>query len=214
MLGISPIRTVVPALILSGVMNHAGGWAVITVDSLPDHVVAGKPLEFTFVVRQHGHTPLDMLRGTVEARSAGEATVTVRAVAVAKLGGYGARIVLPKPGEWTITIKSGFMNTSVTLLPLTVVAEGSNLTRTMADQERGERLFTSKGCVTCHVRIRVGPVLDGKRFDPTYLARFLADPSIAPPAPNGDKMPNLGLQQREIASLVTYLNSDRQISAR
>jgi hypothetical protein len=194
-------------------MAHAGGWAVITVDTLPDYAVAGKPLEFSYVVRQHGQTPLDMLRATVEARS-GLSTVSVPALAVAKRGGYGARLVLPKPGEWTITIKSGFGNSNLTLLPITVVADGSGLTRAIADRERGERLFTSKGCVTCHVQIQVGPSLDGKRFDPTYISRFLADPSIAPPTPNGVTMPNLGLQPREIASLVTYLNSDRQISAR
>ena len=214
MLAISPLRGLASAAILSGFMTHAGGWAVITVDNLPDYAIAGKPLEFSYVARQHGHNPLDMLRGTVEARMDGQTTVTVPAPAVAKPGGYGAKIVLPKPGTWTITIKSGFGNSNLTLLPLTVVTEGASLTRTVSEKERGERLFTSKGCVTCHVQIQAGPNLDGKRFDATYISRFLADPSIAPPKPNGDKMPNLGLQQREIASLVTYLNSDRQVSAR
>jgi len=213
MLGISPLRGLASVAILSSVMSHAGGWAVITVDNLPDYAVAGKPVELTYTVRQHGHTPIDELRATVEARS-GLSTVSVPARAVAKLGGYGARIVLPKPGEWTITIKSGFGNSNLTLLPMTVIAEGSGLVRTVSDEERGARLFTSKGCVTCHVQMRVGPSLDGKRFDAAYIARFLADPSIAPPLPNGATMPNLGLQQREIASLVTYLNSDRQVSAR
>ena len=215
MFGISPIRAVVPALILSGFTNHAGGWAVITVDSLPDYAIAGKPLELTYSVRQHGYTLLDDLgsKGAIEARS-GRTTVTASANRFSRPGSYATKLVLPTAGDWTITIKSGFMNSNVTLLPLTVVAEGSNLTRTISDKDRGERLFTSKGCVTCHVQIQAGPNLDGKRFDPTYIARFLADPSIAPPQPNGVKMPNLGLQQREIASLVTYLNSDRQVSVR
>jgi hypothetical protein len=196
MFGSIPTRSVISALILSGTMSHAGGWAVITVDNLPDYAVAGKPLEFSYVVRQHGHSPLDMLEGSVEAQSNGQATVTVPAHAVAKPGGYGAKLVLPKPGEWTITIKSGFGKSDAQLLPLTVVAEGASLTRTISDTERGERLFSSKGCITCHVQIQVGPKLDGKRFDPTYIARFLADPSIAPPKPNGAKMPKLGLQPK------------------
>jgi hypothetical protein len=196
-------------------MSHAGGWAVITVDDVPDYAVAGKPVELTYVVRQHGHSPLDMLKGAVEARS-GRTTVNAPVYAVAKLGGYGTKIVLPTAGEWTITIKSGFGNSDLTLLPLTVVAEGSGLTRTITDADRGGQLFTSKGCVTCHVQYEIGPKLDGKRFDATYISRFLADPTIAPPPakPNGMRMPNLGLQQREIASLVTYLNSDRLVSAR
>lgn len=213
MLGISPLRGLASAAIVSVLMKHAGGWAVITVHELPDYAVAGKPLEFTYSVRQHGHTPLDDLTGTIEARS-GRQTVDAAAHRIVKAGSYGAKIVLPSAGEWTLTIKSGFGNSNVTLVPLTVLAEGASLTRAMSDRERGERLFTSKGCVTCHVQIQVGPNLDGKRFDPTYIARFLADPSIAPPKPNGSQMPQLGLQPREIASLVTYLNSDRQISAR
>jgi hypothetical protein len=35
-----------------------GGWAVITVDDLPDYVVAGKQMDVGFVIRQHGVTLL------------------------------------------------------------------------------------------------------------------------------------------------------------
>ena len=215
MLVISGLRGLASAAILSGLMNHGGGWAVITVDTLPDYAVAGTPVELTYSLRQHGHTLLDDpgFKGTVEARS-GRTTVNAPTNRLPRSGSYGTTLVLPSAGEWTITIKSGFGNSNLTLLPITVVAAGSSLTRTISDKERGERLFTSKGCVTCHVQIQAGPNLDGKRFDPAYIARFLADPGIAPPQPNGAKMPNLGLQQREIASLVTFLNSDRQVSAR
>ena len=215
MSAISARWALAPAAILSGLMTHAGGWAVITVDDLPDYAVVGKPLALTYSVRQHGHTLLDDLgsRGTIEARS-GRTTINAQADRIRRPGSYGASIVLPSAGDWTITIKSGFGNSNLTLLPLTVVTDGSRLTRPITDQERGERLFTSKGCVTCHVQIQVGPSLDGKRFDPAYIARFLADPSIAPPRADGMTMPKLGLAQPEIASLVTYLNSDRQISAR
>jgi cytochrome c2 len=213
MLAISGLRGLASAAILSGVMTHAGGWAVITLDNVPDYAVAGKPIELTYTVRQHGHTLLDDLHGTIEARS-GRTAVDASARRVANAGRYATTLVLPSAGEWTITIKSGFGNSNVTLLPLTVVAEGRSLTRATSAKEGGERLFTSKGCVTCHVQMQAGPNLEGKRFDPIYIARFLADPSIAPPQPNGSKMPDLGLQQQEIASLVTYLNSDRQVSAR
>ena len=49
--------------------HYLGGWAVVTVDDLPDYVVAGQPVRLSFVVRQHGMTPLDGLRPSVEARS-------------------------------------------------------------------------------------------------------------------------------------------------
>ena len=102
----------------------------------------------------------------------------------------------------------------MTLLPLPAVDHGASLTRPVTDQERGRHLFVAKGCVTCHQQIAVGPQLEGKRFDVAYISGFLANPPTTPKQPGGPPMPNLGLQQREITSLVAYLNSDRQVGAR
>ncbi len=47
------------AIFLSLLMTYpvfAGGWAVITLDELPSHAVAGEPLTVGFTVRQHGST--------------------------------------------------------------------------------------------------------------------------------------------------------------
>src|SRR5216117_4585908 len=46
-----------------------GGWAAITVEDLPDYVVARQPLVLSFMVRQHGVRPLSGLNPTVEAKS-------------------------------------------------------------------------------------------------------------------------------------------------
>ncbi len=35
-------------------LAFAGGWAIITLNEFPDYAVAGKPLNLTFSVRQHG----------------------------------------------------------------------------------------------------------------------------------------------------------------
>ena len=129
-------------------------------------------------------------------------------------GRYGASITLPRAGEWTVTIRSGFGKSDVTLLPLPVVDAGARPARIPSDGERGERLFVAKGCVTCHVQIPVGPKLESKRFDATVLAAFLANPKRAVPVRGQPEMPNLGLQQREIASLVAYLNGARQVGMR
>ena len=204
------LRVLVPGLLLPLLMGHAGGWAVITLDDLPDTVEAGKPVAFSYTVRQHGVELLDRLRGGIEA-TAGRATAR-GTVTEGKRGSYTASLTLPSAGEWTVTIKSGFGNSNVTLLPLTVVATGAPLTRTVSDSDRGERLFVAKGCVTCHVQLQVGPKLDGKRFDATYLTGYLANPT--PPLPGKPAMPNLGLEKREIASLVAYLNSARQVGVR
>ena len=64
-----------------------GGWVVITVDSLPEYAVAGKPTTVTYTVRQHGMTLLGGLRpyvvarngsGLVEAKAAVGETLHVR----------------------------------------------------------------------------------------------------------------------------------------
>ncbi len=191
-----------------------GGWAVITVEDLPDYVVAGQPLTLTFMVRQHGRTPLSGLSPRVEATSAG-LEANAAAVAGDRTGRYQATLTLPQAGNWTITIHSGFMNSKTTLLPLPAVAAGSPPTLALPEPERGARLFVAKGCVTCHVQIAVGPDLSGKRFDPEFLRRFLADPSTLPPSAGATfGMPNLSLKAAEIAALVAYLNTERQAQAR
>jgi len=206
------MRVLVPGLLLPGLMAHAGGWAVITVDDLPDYAEAAKPIALSFTVRQHGVTPLDQLTPSIRATS-GRLTAngTVRS---AGAGHYNASLTLPSAGDGSVTIRSGFGSSDVTLLPLPVIDHGGSLTRAVTDSERGERLFVAKGCVTCHVQIAVGPRLDGKKFDVGYISGFLAKPPTTPRDPGKGTMPNLGLQPREIASLVSYLNSDRQVSTR
>ena len=63
------LRVLVPGLLLSALMAHAGGWAVITVDDLPDYVEAAKPVTLSFIVRQHGVTLLDQLTPSIRATS-------------------------------------------------------------------------------------------------------------------------------------------------
>ena len=212
MMASNALRVLVPGLLVPLLMGHAGGWAVITVDDLPDVAEAGKPVALSYVVRQHGMTPLDRLNGEIEATS-GKLTARGSVGPMPSSSGhYTASITLPSAGEWSITIRSGFGKSDLTLLPLTVVATGAGLARPVSDVDRGRRLFVAKGCETCHVQIGVGPKLDGKRFDSTYIAGFLANPT--PPEPGKPAMPNLGLQQREIASLVAYLNGNRVVGAR
>lgn len=40
-----------------------GGWAVVTVEDIPEYAVAGRPFDLTFTVRQHGMGLLDKLSG-------------------------------------------------------------------------------------------------------------------------------------------------------
>jgi mono/diheme cytochrome c family protein len=197
---LAPLSLALPVLAMT-----AGGWAVTTVDALPDHLVATRPTELSFTVRQHGFTALDGLRPVVEATS-GSTRARFEATASGLPGRYHVKLVPPAVGEWTLVVRHGFGNGSVTLPPIEAVRAGA-APAALPAVERGRRLFAAKGCVTCHVDIQVGPNLAGRRYDAAWLARFLADPQGVRPAPAGKtKMPTLGLDGREIASLVAFVN--------
>ncbi len=199
-----------------------GGWALVTVDDVPDYLVAGKPLPVSFVVRQHGVTLLSGLSPSVTIQSG--PTQTKVAARATGSGHYAASVIVPRAGDWTITVNSGFGPSKTTLLPLKAIDSGGVAPSPLSDADRGLRLFVAKSCTTCHVRgslgtdgMKVGPDLTGRRYVADYVAKFLADPERSPLAlPNTGqaRMPNLNLREREIAALVSYLNSDLMVSSR
>jgi mono/diheme cytochrome c family protein len=212
-------------------LTSYGGWAVVKVAKIPDAWIAGKPLQLSWQVRQHGVSPVDGLRPTLEAR-AGSKVVRGTTWAFAEDGakGYRGRITFPEPGEWQVTIESGFGTSRAVLIPWRVVDSVTPVRGTVEEHlaargiarfsevERGRRLFAAQGCVTCHVHRDVeltgqledyGPDLTDRRFPADYLARFLANPSIKPPT-NGRQMPNLALREKEIAPLIAFINADRR----
>jgi mono/diheme cytochrome c family protein len=213
-------RLTVGALLLAAVAGTAytfGGWCVITVDDLPEYVSVGKPTEITFTIRQHGMTLMDNLQPVIGAKN-GATEVKVNAAAKGS-GRYSASLVVPKGGDWTVTINSGFMNNRSTLAPIPAIAAGAT-PPVVAD--RGKRLFIAKGCVTCHVHgevtgsgfVSVGPNLTPKRYQAEYLARFLADPSIARTPGKNEIMPQLELKPVEIAAIAAFINDQRTLGTR
>ena len=203
-------------MLLTLLAVHFGGWAVITVEDLPDQVVVGQPVTLTFAVRQHGRTLMSGLNPRIEAKGGGQ-TVRTAAVATSGTGRYSANLTLPNAGAWTITVYSGFGASNVTLMPLPAVNPG-RAAGEPALATRGQRLFVAKGCLTCHVHdavqgsglVKVGPDLSGRRYASEYLQRFLADPSITTTRQaGGEEMPNLNLAPREIAALAAFINGER-----
>ena len=198
-----------------------GGWAVVTMDDLPEYLVAGKPLTLSFVVRQHGVTPLDGLKPTIIMKNGSDA-LSVAATHGSGRGQYVATVTPTRTGDWSVTIVSGFMNAERTLMPIRAIAAGAAPPRALADAERGHQLFVAKDCVTCHVRGSDGPKggspgpdLTGRRYPVDYVAKFLADPESSPLSrtapPSNVRMPKLDLKEREIASLVAFLNSEAPV---
>jgi hypothetical protein len=124
---------------------------------------------------------------------------------------YTASITLPSTGDWSVTIRSGFGRSDITLLPL--AASTRHRPNAAGNRCRARTALSSRRGASCHEQIEVGPKLEGKRFDVTYIrasSRTRRPRRRVAAIP----MPNLGLQQREIASLVAFLNSDRQVTAR
>ena len=205
-------------LLLPSVLAIAGGWAVVSVENPPEFGVAGTTLPLRFAVRQHGVTPLKDLQPVIEARS-GSQEVRIAAKETGDPGTYVASLVLPESGSWSITIRSGFGPSKLTLLPLPVIPRAAKPPAPLFEVERGRVLFVAKGCVGCHVRNELGgaedapnfgPDLTGKRFEKTFLSRWLADPgSMGPPRYDKGPMPNPHLTGVEIAALSVYLNSPR-----
>lgn len=204
-------------LILSGLLGTPllaawfGGWAVITVQSLPDHVVAGQPVRLDFTIRQHGVSLLADLKPTIEFSPGGAGQVN--ATPGASKGQYGATFVVPQAGQARISINSGFGNSRVVLLPVTVIAAGATAPAPPAEAERGRALFVAKGCFNCHTHRDVeaqavgpiGPELTDRHLSAEYLRQKIGNPASA-----GGTMPNLELEPAEIAAVIAFLNAERR----
>ena len=98
-----------------------GGWASISVEKVPDQVVAGKAFELVFVVKQHGKTPLNGLKPTLEIKGATPVD-RVAAEPGKEKGQYKATVVLATVGSYFITIHSGFAESRLTLPAISAVA--------------------------------------------------------------------------------------------
>jgi hypothetical protein len=203
-------------VLLPALATLPGGWATITVEDVPDHLMVRQPVTLEYTVRQHGKQPLDGLRGMVVARDDNGRELRVNAQPGRGAGRYVATLTVPEPGNWQLTIRSGFGPSNLSLLPVRAVAPGVPVAAP-SPADRGRRLFVAKGCVTCHrhsgIAGSVGtgaPDLPNRALDPGFLARFLADPQAV--SSRSDRfMPNLQLDEPEITALVAFLDPTPEV---
>lgn len=217
------IRKLLPltfAIVLAMTLRlGAGGWAVVTLDTLPESAVASTPLRLSFTVRQHGQTLMDGLQPKVAA-VADKEQVTSVAQPSGQTGRYVATLTFPRPGAWVITVDSGFgANSRLTLLPLPVVvsAAASDAATAQTAVGRGLRLFVAKGCVTCHqnslesgnTSLGFAPALAARKYEDGHLASILLKPEavLARSQQPVGAMPNLGLRPDEVTALVAFINN-------
>jgi hypothetical protein len=88
----------------------AGGWAVITLDELPGEIHAGENVHLSFMVRQHGQTPVHFFGGPefpldpVISGTNVKTGETINITAVidkSEVGRFYADVVFPSEGEWS-----------------------------------------------------------------------------------------------------------------
>ena len=100
----------------------AGGWATITADPLPEQISVGAKVPLNFLIKQHGVTPLAGLKPTVLINQGSDAPTKFSASPGKAKGWYTATLSFAKPGDWHITIESGFGKSKTTLPIQKVVA--------------------------------------------------------------------------------------------
>jgi len=100
------------ALVLAwSVPAVAGGWAVITLDSWPENVTAGKPVEVILTVRQHGRTLMEGLEVTLTGyHPASKRSILVKAQELKQPGQYAASLVFPEAGNWEWSVQAFTMD--------------------------------------------------------------------------------------------------------
>jgi hypothetical protein len=111
----------VAALALAPVAS-SGGWATVGFAPLPDGMTAGGTWTPTISIKQHGVTPLPGLQPVVEIYDDTGKPTSFTATETAEAGVYEADVVFPTPGDWRVTIHSGFGDSHVTYGPFAVGA--------------------------------------------------------------------------------------------
>lgn len=104
---------------------QAGGWAVLSLESWPENVIADKPFQVHYALRQHGNNLISNVEGAVTAVSmeSGE-SLMFEATGTGEPGRYSVEMQLPTPGEWRWQIDAfgSFDMPLLTVQPATAVS--------------------------------------------------------------------------------------------
>ena len=221
MLGLGKLAAAAAAVVF-GANAALGGWAVISVENLPESLLAGSAYRLEFTVRQHGEEPLSGLKPNVRLKGS---SASFAAMPVAQPGRYAATITVPQGERVTLVVESGWGRgrmAELTLMPIPVLRRGQALA-VQRPADRGRHLFVAKGCGTCHINgdvpefaaenesHKLGPELTGRRLEAQYVRQRLTDPRSLPAIGEGPvRMPDLGLAEPEVTALVALLTGPRE----
>lgn len=99
--------TAVLALALSS-PAFAGGWAVTTLDSIPDRFDAGQTYSIGYTIRQHGVTPITVDRTEIRITHGDSGkSLAFPGAPEGPVGHYVAKLTIPAAGSWTWEVTQG-----------------------------------------------------------------------------------------------------------
>jgi hypothetical protein len=118
------------ALLIFAAPALAGGWATVTLDQMPGEIRAGETVHLSFVVRQHGETPIHYVAHlenapmephlTARNLDTGE-TLRIAAERGTEVGHFTLEVVFPSEGEWEWEITPEPLVGATEFKPLTVL---------------------------------------------------------------------------------------------
>jgi hypothetical protein len=96
------------ALVSSSALALAGGWAVTTVEGVPDDVVAGTTYTIDYTIRQHGQHPADVDNTYIQIMNgASGETLRFQGQPAGEPGAYIAEVTFPAEGAWQWQVEQG-----------------------------------------------------------------------------------------------------------
>jgi hypothetical protein len=198
--------------VVAGGVLQAGGWAVVTLQNVPEYLAVGRPATVVFRIRQHGQTLLNGLDGRIEARQ-GSTLVRATANKLPPDGTYAATLTLPAAGRWTVSVIGGSGLIGDTQSMVLDAVDAGRPAPAIAAEDRGRQIFAGKGCVTCHSHSAFHGTrsvdfvnLSAKRYTPGQVKAFLISVAARPgDISSPQKMPDLGLVAAEIDLLAAFL---------
>lgn len=150
----------------------AGGWAVVTLDQLPAQIVAGRPIDVGFTVRQHGRTlrsdltPI-VLADRIDAKDSFRVTAERKGVE----GHYVATLAFPSAGEWNWRVDVEEFGMMTQPLPKLTVLDAANARAlTFASQSgAGDRATLMPGILATLIRLLETALIKSSNAAPSQV---------------------------------------------
>lgn len=119
-----PLLLAVALLVVAVSPAWAGGWAVTTLDSMPDEIRADAAYQVGYTIRQHGQTPFDNAKTSIEVTSPGGQILRFEARPSGPAGHYVAEVRFPAAGTFGWKVNQDWFGVqelgTVTVLPAAV----------------------------------------------------------------------------------------------